>query len=387
MKRGLAILKIHSHPQGLRRFSTLDDTSDKDLFASVHGWTDGDYPHASAVMLPDGRIFGRAAWPSGEFTELAMVSVIGEELQFWHHDDLDDYLPEFTRRHAQAFGSETTNLLARLSAAVVGCSGTGSPVTEQLVRLGMGKVVLVDPDYVEEKNLNRILNSEKDDAVHRRHKVEVAARAIARAGLGTRVVTIPKNLAGSAAVKAVAECDVVFGCMDGAEGRHLLNRLSTFYLLPYFDVGVRLDADGQGGIDQICGGVHYLRPDSSSLLSRGVMTLDQIGAESLRRTDPAAYRDQVKAKYSMGVQEDRPAVISVNMFYASLAVLEFLARLHSYRDDGNVPFARFGASLTQCRFYSEPEGAPCPVLSRHAGRGDVTPLLDMPALTEQGDLE
>src|SRR5689334_23323985 len=52
----LAILKIHSHPTGFDEFSTADDASDHDVFASVHGWIDGDRPHASAIMLPDGRM-------------------------------------------------------------------------------------------------------------------------------------------------------------------------------------------------------------------------------------------------------------------------------------------------------------------------------------------
>jgi len=75
-------------------------------------------------------------------------------------------------------------------------------------------------------------------------------------------------------------------------------------------------------------------------------------------------------------------VVSVNMHYASLAVNEFLARLHPYRDDGNDGFAWFGSSLTQARFFQARDGEPCPSLSRHVGRGDVTPQLDMPALSE-----
>ena len=49
-----------------------------------------------------------------------------------------------------------------MSIAVVGCSGTGSPVIEQLARLGVGRLVLVDPDRVEEKNLNRIVNATRE---------------------------------------------------------------------------------------------------------------------------------------------------------------------------------------------------------------------------------
>src|SRR5215217_6422806 len=41
-KRGLAVVKIHSHLGGLGEFSEWDDKSDRDLFPSVYGWVDGD---------------------------------------------------------------------------------------------------------------------------------------------------------------------------------------------------------------------------------------------------------------------------------------------------------------------------------------------------------
>ena len=81
--------------------------------------------------------------------------------------------------------------------------------------MGIGRLVLVDPDKVEEKNLNRILNSTQEDGIQGRLKVEIMSRAIASMGFGTKVDIIPENLATPEAVKAVAECDVLFGCMDG----------------------------------------------------------------------------------------------------------------------------------------------------------------------------
>jgi hypothetical protein len=44
------------------------------------------------------------------------------------------------------------------------------------------------------------------------------------------------------AVRAVAERDVLFGSMDGVEGRHVLNRLVLSIRCRIFDVGVRLFA-------------------------------------------------------------------------------------------------------------------------------------------------
>jgi hypothetical protein len=181
-------------------------------------------------------------------------------------------------------------------------------------------------------------------------------------------------------VLAVAECDIVFGCTDGVEARHILNRLATFYSMPYIDVGVRLDADGYGGISGISGAVHYLQPGRSSLLSREVYTMDQVEAEGMRRTNPDLYQRQRGEGYLRGVPEDRPAVITINGTFASLAVQELLARLHPYRNQPNSQFAYIGGNLADVQLYTEPEGEPCNVFKAHVGRGDMTPLLNMPGI-------
>lgn len=380
-RRGMALMKIHSHPRGPASFSKLDDESDIELFGSVcGGWIDDNLPHASAIMLPSGEILGRLISAEGKFSPVSSVKVVGDDLVFWHNSTVVPDRQGFTLRNAQAFGQGTVDKLRKLRVAVVGCSGTGSPVIEQLARLGVGYLILVDPDHVEEKNLNRILNSTRWDAEACALKVDVQAWAIKAMGLGTEVETYPFDLFERTVIQAIAECDVVFGCMDGAEGRHLLNRLATFYSLPYFDVGVKLVADGNGGIDQICGTVHYLQPGKSSLLSRGVFSMEDVRAEGTKRTDPSHFEQQRKEKYIKGVQEDRPAVITVNMFYASVAVNEFLARLHSYRLDPNSDYAIHRMSLSHFLFEKEGEQEPCASLAHCVGRGDARPLLNMPEL-------
>ncbi len=380
--RAKAIVRIHSHAEGYRFFSTTDDQSDSALFTSISSLLDDRLPHASAIMLPSGEVFGRVLNEDGGPTApLSSVMVVGDDLLIWNDSQQPRDEADFTKRHAQAFGSGTIERLGQLSAAVVGCSGTGSVVVEQLSRLGIGKLVLVDPDVVEEKNLNRILNSTREDAALQRPKVQVLASAVERMGFGQKIIPIQRNLASREAVLGVAECDVVFGCVDSIEGRHLLNRLATFYLLPYFDVGIRLDADGTGGINSIAGAAHYLQPGRSSLLSRGVYSLKQVEAEEMKRTNPSMYEAQREQGYLRGVQEDRPAVISVNMFFAALVVSEFLARLHPYRNQPNSECAYVGGSLSEMALFTEPENADCALLKRHVGRGDTTPLLDMPALS------
>jgi hypothetical protein len=378
-----AVVKFHCHPGGYDAFSELDDRSDADLFASVHGWIDGVDPHASVVMLPGGRMFGRAVYADGGFETLQRIAVAGDDLRFFDSDRHGGALSALSDRQARMFGEGTTRLMRRLAVGVVGCSGTGGPTVEMLGRLGVGRIVLVDPESVGVENLGRISNATAADAEAGRLKVEVLARAVRAMGFDTRVEEFSDNLATSPrAVRALAGVDVLFGCVDSAEGRHVLNRLATFYNLPYFDVGVRLVADGEGIVEQVCGAVHYLQPDGSSLLDRRVYTMEQVRAEGMRRENPSAYADLIREKYIQGVVEARPAVVTVNTQLAAMMLNEFLARVHPYRLDENAKFAVIRLSLAQMESYYEEDGAGG-ALARHVGRGDVAPLLDMPELSEQ----
>ena len=374
-----AIVKIHSHAEGYRFFSSTDDLSDKRLFSSISSLLDDGLPHASMIMFPSGEMFGRILDENGDrLAPLASIMVVGTDILIWTEDE-QNHLAAFQQRHSQAFGSGTIARLGNLSVAVVGCSGTGSVVIEQLSRLGVGKLVLIDPDTVEERNLNRILNTTAADIG--KPKVEVLAAAISRMGLSQQVVSIQDNLASPTAIRAVADCDIAFGCVDSIEGRHLLNRIATFYLIPYFDVGVKLDADGSGGIDGIAGAVHYIQPGRSSLLSREVYSMKQVEAEEIKRINPTLYESQRKQGYLRGVNEDRPAVISVNMFFAALTVNELLARLHPYRNEPNASYAYIPGNLSEMTLLPEGEGSECALLKRHVGRADTVPLLDRPAIT------
>ncbi|MCW5696314.1 MAG: ThiF family adenylyltransferase [Bauldia sp.] len=383
---GLSVVKVHSHPSGYGGFSAVDDEGDARLLPMIRGWTESGVPHGSAVMLPDGQMFGRILEGDGALAPLSVISVAGDDLHFWYADAGSVAQPDFVASHAQAFDSGTIERIQRLSIAVIGCSGTGSPLIEQLVRLGVGEIVLVDPDRVERRNINRILNATLADADAGRFKVDVLGDASERIGLGTRVIRLARNLWDPDVIRSVAQCDIVFGCMDTIDGRFLLNTMATYYLLPYFDLGVRLDAvkdsAGRGRIREVCGTIHYLQPGRSSLISRELFTLYDVAAAGLRRRDPAAHRRQVEDGYIRGVAANRPAVISVNMLAASLAVNELLARLHPFREQANVRYASVVFSLASMELIPEPDEGIDDLLAGRVGHGDTQPMLGLVELTD-----
>lgn len=379
--QGLSVVKVHSHPNGFPAFSDLDDASDGVLLPLIAESVESGALHGSAVMLPNGRIFGRILADDKSLVPLSAINVAGEDLLFWYPELGTAALPEFFASHSQAFGMGTTALLRRLSVAVVGCSGTGGPVVEQLFRLGVGELVLVDDDQMEERNVNRIPNSTMEDVYLQRYKVDVLAEAVRRTNLGTRVIAFKQNLWNRNVVEAVAQCDVVFGCMDTVDGRFLLNKLASYYTIPYIDLGVRLDAVPTGGekgrIREVCGTVHYLQPGRSSLLSRGLFSIKQVAEAGLRRNDPKAHEQQVKDGYIKGANEQRPAVISVNMLAASLGVNELLARVHPYREERNDAYASTTFSLASMELLSESESERCGIFADSVGLADAEPMLGL----------
>jgi len=342
----------------------------------IHGW----------LHLPeDGQPYADWYNPKKVHTTVDRIAIVGHDLLFYDRDDSEREVPEFASSHAQAFGERTTQLLRRMKVGVVGCSGTGAPVIEQLARLGVGSLVLIDHDVIEQRNLNRIVNSTADDAKGGRKKVEVMASAIRRMGLGTKVNHHAVDVYNPDMVRKLADCDVLFGCMDGHRGRYLLNRLATFYLIPYLDLGIRIDADRNSGkIIQASGAVHYLQPHRSNLLTRRAISMERVEAEGELIDDPDNYQQLLKEGYIKGVVERRPAVISLNMQFASMGVTELLARLHPYRTESNSRYACRRDSLLHMETFFEPEiDEPCQMWIKHLGRGEVKPLLGMPALSEK----
>lgn len=380
-KKGWGVVKIHSHPGGFPEFSETDNKSDRELFDSVYGWMDNDNVHGSMVMLPNGKMFGRVILPDLSFVSVNKILIAGDNVKIWFKENGNIPKEEFNKRTSQAFGQGTTQLLRKLKVGVVGCSGTGSPTIEQLVRLGIGEIVLIDPDKVEEKNLNRILNTTMQDAKDRRYKVSVLAAQIEKIGIGTKVIAFNQNIFDNREIlDHLATCDFIFGCVDSIDGRFLLNQLATFYLIPYIDMGVKLIADGKGGVDQICGSVHYLEPGGSSLKTRGVFSSEELRAAGLARTNPSEFNELKKSGYIVNINENSPAVISINMFASSMAINEFLARIHGFRFDSNEEFAITRFSLTDSYMQREPDGLPDEYLRRYVGRGKMKPMLNLPEL-------
>ncbi|TIP49782.1 MAG: ThiF family adenylyltransferase [Mesorhizobium sp.] len=377
----LAIILLHSHPGGWLDFSSVDNDSDARILPGIFQ-AFGDH-HGSAVITPDGAIRARLYAPDLSCEPVDLVTVTGDDIRYWWNDCIADGTP---RIRPLAFTGGMASELSRLSAAVIGVSGTGSIVAEGVARLGFGSITLVDPDRVEKKNLNRILNSTIDDAINNRLKVEMSAEAIATYRAAGTATAIPMAIDDRKAIEAVAQCDVIFCCVDSQEGRQFADLIASAFLIPLLDVGVVIptfEYEGRTAIADVCGRIDYVQPGGSSLSDRGVYTPAGLRAEYLRRVDPNAYHAEQAAGYIKGVVEEAPSVITLNMRASSAAVSEFIARAYRFRQEPNRLYARTVFSLAACEedHYSEDEFEPHD--NGLFGRGAAEPLLGLPALRLQ----
>ena len=380
-KTGVSIFTIHSHPTGFSNFSDTDNENDKKLFSSIYHWFDDRRPHGSVIMLPDGNMFGRIFDENRNPVELSYIKISGSSIKLLIPEKKEKHInekSEYGIKLRQAFGEGTYRLLRRIKVGVVGCSGTGSIVIEMLARNCVGNLVIVDPDKVQGKNLNRILNSKKIDADKKKAKVDIAQDMIRAMGFNTVIESYEENTYNLNAISALKNCDILFGCIDSSLGRYHLDCIASAYSIPYFDVGVQLCANSKGHISQAITAAHYICPGESSLLSRGVYTPEQVSAESMRDSDPERYKKELKEGYILNVTEEHPAVISINMQAACMGVNDFLARIHGYRLDDNNEFDIQRMSLTH-GFYQhrKDDKGIHPFFSKDLGKADNSELVKL----------
>jgi len=171
-REGLSLIMLHSHPTGSNDFSKTDNENDLKILSRLTSCIDGKQPHGAAIMLPDGSIKARIISQNDKFIPMDMISVAGDDIHFFGNFTQNEEDPEYVKKTDQVYGSATTSIMRKLTAGVVGCSGTGSPSIELLLRYHIGHLVLIDFDKIEEGNLNRMLMSRMQDVENNTLKVD-----------------------------------------------------------------------------------------------------------------------------------------------------------------------------------------------------------------------
>lgn len=378
---GMQVGIAHSHPKGPRAFSDQDNRNEAELARLAQNRNGPGALMPSLLFTGDGGVLGRVWTSPRTALSFDVIRTVGPTwrvvrsngMSAANHDD-----PALSRQ-SLALGEAFNHTLKGFRIGVIGAGGTGSPLIQQLGRMGVGMLAVFDPDVVETSNLNRLYGATRDDAVVGRKKVEVAKREIERMGLGTHIVTYDTWIGAPECQDALKSLDLVFGCTDDHDGRGLINRLAYYYLIPVIDLGLALRVAERYGepILEADGRVTVLEPGASCLICRRIINPAIAAEEALRRSDPAEYDRRKAEAYVRGAGNPAPAVVSFTTSVATMAVEEMIQRLHGFRGVAGmianrvrrfnqVEDVRPGAGQQPCRIC----GA-----SRVHGIGDVQPFL------------
>jgi len=373
-----SIILTHSHPGGYFEFSNLDDKSDQLTIPCLnYGSEHENLPHGSAIMVPDGSMKVRV------YNDLSTPQIMNT---VWRLGFDCEEISRSLDMKGMPFSSQMTSAAKSLSVCVVGVSGTGSPTVEMLTRMGFGRLVQIDFDKMEPRNLNRILNSTKTDAQSGALKVDVTERAALNHRPNIEIISLSMPISEEEAITQASGCDIIFCCVDTMEGRLYCDLIAEACLIPLIDMGVMIPTrTGNEGpeISDVVARIDFVHPHGATLRDRCEITGEGLAAEDMRRTDPETYTRHLKEGYIRGIVEEAPSVIALNMYAASLAVMEVVARFFPYRHDGNDQYDRIFVSLAACE--TEYEKSCLPSVrggSSIYGQGLKYPLLGMVARTQ-----
>ena len=112
-----------------------------------------------------------------------------------------------------------TEVLGRATVGIAGCGGLGSNAAMLLVRAGVGRLVLVDSDTVEESNLNRQHFFQSDIG---KPKAAALAAHLKAVNPAVKLTVRDMKLSRDTVAATFAACDILIEAFDRAEAKEWL---------------------------------------------------------------------------------------------------------------------------------------------------------------------
>ena len=315
---GASIVEFHSHlgPQPAR-FSPFDRRGLREFVPHVR-WRLKNRPYFAVVVTHTA--FDGLAWMKDpEEPQYLDGIVVGDRV--FEPTRLSSLVADSARydRNARFFGQSGQDSLGTVRVAVVGVGGLGTHVVQQLALLGVGRLVLIDSEEVDETNRNRYVGLRQDDPVPGLLKVDLGRRLVGEVNPDVQVVSIAECLRSQPAFDAIIDSDYVFGCLDNDGSRLVLNELCLAYEKPYFDLASDIVEGGTNYGGRVCS----VLDGPGCLACYNELDLEAARVDLMSDKQRKDYADI----YGITLSElgrVGPSVVSINGVVASIGVTEFM---------------------------------------------------------------
>lgn len=339
---GLAFM--HSHPSpGWQEMSETDVRAERDVLAWPARATG--FPLLGLTVGTDGCWSARFWKKHGKRMRrhwCEKVRVVGPRSYRLHFNDNISEAPlrkEILRRTFDTWGCQSQNAIARMKVGIVGLGSVGCVVAECMARIGVARVTLIDPDRIEEHNLDRLLYGTTKDVG--KLKVDVAVRKMRNNATAEkiRIISLSSSVHEERAYKAALDCDILFSCVDRPVPRDVLNYIANAHLIPVIDGGVAVETDRRA--DRLFSAhwrAHVITPYHQCMRCNGQYNSSMVTMELDGSLDDPSYISNLPAEERARNQNVFPFALSaagmeVNLMLRYLLALDWwpLVRQQDYQ--------------------------------------------------------
>jgi len=131
------------------------------------------------------------------------------------------------------FGEEGQRRLLESTAVVLGCGALGSVAADMLARAGVGRLVIIDRDFIEPTNLQRQVLYDEQDVADGLPKAEAARRKLGRINSQIQVHAVVDDLNHTNIERHARGAGVLVDGLDNFETRYLANDCAVKHGVPY----------------------------------------------------------------------------------------------------------------------------------------------------------
>jgi len=324
---GLAI--IHSHPgahtwQGMSLDDQHAEAGRAGSASAVTGMPLVGLTLAGRSENWSARFWERVGQRAYEARDCESVRVVGKWLDISRPEQPRLFNPLLVRT-LSAWGETVQSTLEHLRVGVIGLGSVGSIVAESIARMGIGHLLLMDFDVVEEINLDRLLHATDIDAQRSTPKVELARRNAIRSATNPRFIVeaLQYSVVEETGFRAAVDCDVLFSCVDRPWPRSALNLMARAHLIPVIDGGLRLEESPSGrGLRRADLRAHTVTFGRPCLECIGQLSPELVSLERDGYLDDPAYIASLPSDHPFKARQN---VFGFSVALAGLELMQMLA--------------------------------------------------------------
>ena len=330
----LAYLAVHNHG-GIDSvgFSSDDIASHERGYAALLDVLNG--PPVGALVFAKRAVAADLWLRDGNRLALRECRIVGRSVDRFYTSPQTApvYADSMYDRQTRLLTDVGQDLLHRTKVGVIGAGGVGSWLVANLVHLGVGHIVIADPDRIEDTNVPRVLGATRYDArtfltdrggwlrrLGRRlavRKVTIARRVAKRANPSVIVDCSANNIVDDATARRFRDCDHIFLAADTHQARCVFNALVHQFLIPGVQIGTKIQRDSATDeLDDVFVNVRPVTPDFGCLWCANLVDPRRLQLEALSEEERTGY-DYIKG-------ERAASVVTLNSVGVGLAVNDFL---------------------------------------------------------------